>query len=86
MVPNDRPLMQVASIDPVIVELMAEAADLPWLQEGQQVALTSSALPHQRFSGTVNQRSLGAYPVLNQFRVVVTIPNPDHLLLPGLYS
>jgi RND family efflux transporter MFP subunit len=83
MVPNDRPLMQVARIDPVSLELMAEAADVAVIQEGMTVLVSSSALPGQHFEGTVVERSLGAYPVINQFRLRVEVPNPDATLLPG---
>jgi RND family efflux transporter MFP subunit len=83
MVPNDRPLMQVAQLDPVVVELMAEASDVTLVQPGMAVHLASTALPGQRFEGVVTERSLGAYPVLNQFRLRVSAPNPASALLPG---
>jgi len=83
MVPNDRPLMQVAVIDTVAVDLMAEANDVAWIEVGQSVDVTAAALPGRTFRGTVVERSLGAYPVLNQFRVRVAIPNEGHELLPG---
>jgi membrane fusion protein, multidrug efflux system len=83
MVPNDRPLMQVARIDPVVLELMAEASDVALIRQGMTVQLRSSALSGQLFTGTVVERSLAAYPVLNQFPVRVEVPNPDQRLLPG---
>ena len=83
MVPNDRPLMQVAVIDTVAVELMVEANDVAWIDEGQVVDITAAALPGREFKGVVVERSLGAYPVINQFRVRVEIPNEGHELLPG---
>ena len=83
MVPNDRPLMQVALIDTVMVELMAESVDVPAIEMGQSVEVRTTALPDRTFSGVVVERSLAAYPVINQFRVLVSIPNDGHLLLPG---
>jgi membrane fusion protein (multidrug efflux system) len=83
MVPNDRPLMQLARIDPVVLDLMVEAVDVALIQRGMTVQLRSSALPGQLFTGAVVERSLGAYPVLNQFPVRVEVPNPDQRLLPG---
>ena len=83
MVPNDRPLMQVARLDPVVLELMVEASDVALIDAGMAVRVTSSALPGRTFEGLVVERSLGAYPVINQFRVRVQVPNPDQLLLPG---
>ncbi len=83
MVPNDRPLMQVARIDPVVLDLMAEAGDLARIELGAEVTVRSSALPDDLFLGRVAERSLGAYPVLNQFPVRVEVPNPRQRLLPG---
>lgn len=83
MVPNDRPLMQVADIDTVMVDLMAESVDVAMIEEGQEVEVTTLALPDRTFIGTVVERSMAAYPVINQFRVRVSVPNPDHRLLPG---
>lgn len=83
MVPNDRPLMQVADIDTVMVDLMAESVDVAVIEEGQEVSVTTLALPDRTFTGSVVERSMAAYPVINQFRVRVAVPNPDHLLLPG---
>jgi len=83
MVPNDRPLMQIAQIDTVMVELMAESVDVAAIEMGQTVEVRATALPDRTFTGQVVERSLAAYPVLNQFRVRISIPNAEHLLLPG---
>ena len=83
MIPNDRPLMQVADIEAVVAELMAESVDVALIEVGQTVEVRTAALPGRVFTGTVTERALGAYPVLNQFRVQVEIPNLDRELLPG---
>ena len=83
MVPNDRPLMQEADIDTVMVDLMAESVDMAVIEQDQEVEVTTLALPDRTFTGRVVERSMAAYPVINQFRVRVAVPNPDHLLLPG---
>lgn len=83
MVPNDRPLMQIADIDAVTADVMAESVDVALIEVGQTVEIHTSALPGRTFSGTVVERSLGAYPVINQFRVRAEIANPGHELLPG---
>lgn len=83
MVPNDRPLMQVAAIDEVTVELMAESADVAHIREGHEATVTCAAVPGRTFFGQVTERSLGSYPVINQFRIRVALENADHALLPG---
>lgn len=83
VVPNDRPLAQVAVLDPVEVDLMVEPGDVALVYEGLPVELRSSALPGQVLQGEVVERALAAHPRLGQFRVEVQAPNPEHLLLPG---
>lgn len=83
MVPNDRPLLQVADIEAVVAELMAESVDVASIEVGQAVEVRTAALPGRVFRGTVTERAMGAYPVLNQFRVRVEVPNAGHELLPG---
>jgi RND family efflux transporter MFP subunit len=83
LVPNDRPLMQVAAIDQVALDLMTESTDVVQIREGHEVEVGCTALPGRVFRGEVTERSMGAYPVINQFRVRVAIPNPERALLPG---
>ena len=75
--------MQVAAIDQVALELMVESSDVAHIREGHEVEVSCGALADRIFRGQVFERSLGAYPVINQFRVRVMIGNPDRLLLPG---
>ncbi|MBN1335363.1 MAG: efflux RND transporter periplasmic adaptor subunit [Deltaproteobacteria bacterium] len=83
MVPNDRPLLQVADLTTVGVDLLVEAGDVAALAEAMPVTVTTAALPGRSFPGTVTERSLGALPGLGQYRVRVQVPNPDLALLPG---
>lgn len=83
MVPNDRPLAQVAVLQPLVADLMVEPTDITLIEPGQAVSLRSAALPGRGFQGLVLERALGAYPVLGQYRVRVQVPNPDVALLPG---
>ena len=83
MVPNDRPVLQVARLDRLEVVFMAESADMARIQEGQAVDIHTSALPGETFAGTVTERSLAAHPVLNQFRVRVEVDNAKRDILPG---
>ncbi len=83
MVPNDRPLLQVADLSAVGVDLLVEAGDVTAIAEGMPVVVTTAALPGRAFAGTVTERSLGALPVLGQYRVRVEVPDADLALLPG---
>jgi membrane fusion protein, multidrug efflux system len=83
MVPADRPLVQVAVIDEIVVDFMVEPVDVVRVTAGQPVEVLSSALPGRSFLGRVVERALAAHPVLGQFRVRVEVENPERAILPG---
>lgn len=83
MVPNDRPLLQVARLDPALADFMVEPTDIALVREDHPVKAESPAIPEATFSGTVAVRSLGALPVTGQYRVTVRFENPERQLLPG---
>ena len=79
------PLYRVANLDTVWVYLDVYEYDLPWVRFGQQVELTSEALPGQVISGMVTF----VQPVLNEetrtVRVPVHVANKVHALKPGMF-
>ena len=79
------PLYRVANLDTVWVYLDVYEYDLRWVRFGQQVELTSEALPGQVISGMVTF----VQPVLNEetrtVRVPVHVDNKGHALKPGMF-
>ncbi|MDR0996846.1 MAG: efflux RND transporter periplasmic adaptor subunit [Zoogloeaceae bacterium] len=61
-------------------------ADVGNIKEGQQVRFTVDAFPDQRFSGVVRQVRLNPTTTSNvvTYNVVVSVDNPDLILLPGM--
>lgn len=52
---------------------------------GQAISAASAALPGARFAGTIVARDTHIDPVARAFRVRAELPNPDHVLPPGLF-
>lgn len=52
---------------------------------GQTLVAESTALPGQTFTGTIVARDTRIDPVARAFRVRAEVPNPDHVLPPGLF-
>ena len=52
---------------------------------GQTLEAVSTALPNAVFTGTIVARDTRIDPVARAFRVRAELPNPDHVLPPGLF-
>jgi Cu(I)/Ag(I) efflux system membrane fusion protein len=78
------PILTLADLGRVWVELEAFERDLPWLAPGQQVSFQVTALPGEEFTGAV----VFVDPVLDErtrtVRVRLEVPNPDGRLRPGM--
>src|SRR5262249_48155897 len=63
-----------------------DEADIGQLKEGQSATFTVDAYPYKVFSGRVLQ--IRKSPELSQsvvtYTAVISAPNPDHLLFPGM--
>ncbi|MEZ4387868.1 MAG: efflux RND transporter periplasmic adaptor subunit [Candidatus Krumholzibacteriia bacterium] len=79
-----QPLLTIADLGRVWVELSAYERDLVWLGRGQTVGFTVTALPGERFTGTI----VFLDPVLDERTRTVTVrleaDNPDGHLRPGM--
>jgi RND family efflux transporter MFP subunit len=76
----------VAQIDPVYVNLDVSETDLARVKPGQHVSLRVDAYADRLFAGTVREVGLAADPRVRVFRVKVAVPNPDHVLKPGMFA
>jgi HlyD family secretion protein len=80
------PLIRVINMDQVKVVVNVVEEELAKISKGQKATVKSDAYPDKIFSGIVTLIS----PVVNQLTrtapVDVTVPNPDHLLKPGMFA
>ncbi|MCA0846796.1 efflux RND transporter periplasmic adaptor subunit [Salipiger thiooxidans] len=87
-------LTTIRQLDPVYVDVTQSAAEmLRWRRSGQQVAEDSSAVVHLRLAdGEIYEHAgylAAAEPHVNELTGVIVLrlefPNPERLLLPGMY-
>ena len=79
-------LVQVINMDRVKVVVYAVEEELKDLRLGQKTEIKVDAYPDRTFSGNITLIS----PVVSQLSrtssVEITLPNPGHLLKPGMYA
>jgi RND family efflux transporter MFP subunit len=81
---EDRPLVRVAVIDPLRVELMVPTAQYGRLQPGDRVTVRPELPGAAPAVATVRHVDRVLDAASNSFRVRLTLPNPQHRLPAGL--
>ena len=68
------------------VEAAVDEADVGRLREGMGATFTVDAFPGRTFRGEIGQIRKAALVVQNvvSYTTVITVPNPDRILLPGM--
>jgi HlyD family secretion protein len=79
-------LLTMANLDTVQVRALVDETDIGKIQPGMEVSITVDAFPNQPFRGSVLKVEPQAVAQQNvtMFPVLVRIPNPGHLLKPGM--
>jgi len=79
-------ILKMANLDTVQDSAMVAETDIGRVQPGLPVTLTVDAFPNRTFDGTVLKIGPQAQIMQNvtSFPVFVNIPNPGHLLKPGM--
>src|SRR3989454_4611196 len=79
-------ILKMASLDTLQDSAMVAETDIGRVQPGLPVTITVDAFPNRTFDGTVLKIGPQAQIVQNvtSFPVFVNIPNPGHLLRPGM--
>lgn len=80
------PLFSIVELDPLIAVIHVTEKDYPRLNTGQQVSLRTDAYPRRVFTGTVSRIAPIFRISSRQARLEIDLPNPDHLLKPGMFS
>jgi len=81
---EDRPLMRVAVIDPLRVELLVPTAQYGTLAPGDTVSIQPELPGAAPVNATVRHVDRVLDPASNSFRVRLSLPNPGHRLPAGL--
>lgn len=80
------PLYQISKDDPMRIFVHApQSAATLLMESGVNAVITCNDLPGKRFEGKVARTAKAVNPQSRTLRVEVDIPNPDHVLVPGMY-
>jgi len=79
-------ILKMASLDTVQDSALVAETDIGKVQPGTPASITVDAYPNRTFDGTVQKIQPQAQVVQNatMFPVLIAIPNPGHLLKPGM--
>lgn len=81
---EERPLLRVAVIDPLRVELMVPTAQYGTLSPGDRITIRPELPGTDAVVATINHVDRVLDPASNTFRVRLTLPNPSYRLPAGL--
>jgi membrane fusion protein, heavy metal efflux system len=81
----EKPLFTVLNLNTVWVQLSVYPRDLPQIQVGLPVTITTDAVPGRRFNGTVASIGDALDETTRTVRVRCVIPNPGGLLKPDMF-
>ena len=80
------PLYQISKDDPMRIFVHApQSAATLLMESGVNAVITCNDLPGKHFEGKVARTAKAVNPQSRTLRVEVDIPNPDHVLVPGMY-
>ncbi len=79
------PLMLIVELDPIQAVLYVAERDYAQLRPGQSVTLRTDAFANRTFHGEVARIAPVFESTSRQARVELTVPNPDHMLKPGMF-
>lgn len=86
LVSPQTPVLTIINIDKVVVEAGASEQQVNKLREGQKVRVFISAVRAEPFAGVISSISPAADARTKMYTVKVEIPNPQHLIKPGMFA
>ena len=81
---ND-PIVSLLDIDSLIAEVQVIERDYSRVRIGQKALITTEAFPGREFEGTVIRIAPVLKETSRQAQVNIEVPNPGHLLKPGMF-
>lgn len=84
-VESGMPILTVADLSQVWLQLDAYESDLAWLHTGQAVEFEAEAYPGEKFTGTIAFLAPVLDPATRTVKVRVEAPNPDGRLRPEMF-
>ncbi len=79
------PIVSVLDIDSLIAEVQVIERDYSRVRVGQKATITTDAFPGREFQGIVSRIAPVLKETSRQAQVNIEVPNPGHLLKPGMF-
>ena len=80
------PILQIADLDQIDVLVNVTEVQMASLRVGAPVQIQVDAYPDRTFQGRVSRIAGGIDPMTRTVEAEIDIPNPGHLLRPGMYA
>jgi membrane fusion protein (multidrug efflux system) len=81
-----QPVVALTSLDPVFVDFALPQQHLAQLREGLEVRMRSDAMPGREFAGKLTAINSMVDASTRNVSLQATLPNPDHVLRPGMFA
>jgi RND family efflux transporter MFP subunit len=79
-------LVSVVDLNPIRVEVQVLESEVGLLTAGRRATVSFAAFPGEQFTGRIETINPMVDRDTRTAKVTVTIPNPDHRILPGMYA
>lgn len=86
MVAPGQPVFEIATMDPIEVNVGVPETDIRLVKVGQPATVTLPALPGQQFKGTVRVVNVSADPATRTYMARISVPNPQRELKVGMVA
>ncbi len=84
--PNSTTLFTLMNLDRLKIIVNVLEQDIPHVSPGNTAIVTVDAYPGKTFAGSVTRASQAVDLATRTMAVEIDIPNPDHLLRPGMFA
>ncbi len=82
--PGDK-ITMLQTFNPIYVDFYVPQQTLSKIKLGESVSVQSDAFPGKTITGSISTIDPGLDPSIRNVEVEATIPNPDNLLVPGMF-
>jgi RND family efflux transporter MFP subunit len=85
LVQMNQPIVSILENNPLVAVVFVIERDYPKVATEQQAIITTDAYPGKTFAGSIRRIAPLIRETSRQARVEIEVPNPDHLLKPGMF-
>ena len=80
-----KPLFVVDQVDRMRVVVNVPESEAAWVRDGSEAVVRGQGIGGRELKGTVTRNAGSLNPATRTLRIEIQLPNPDAVLLPGMY-